>query len=302
MEPIVLIGTPEERVEIPAEEGVTKIGGVPHWLCGEPTNFLPNKCQSCGHDMALIVSADCPVTPGYDRVLYLYICPKCGSSARCFRQKVKSVEQPEDILAPPVAPVKEEPVKAVTDLKPVSTDSLMAALSALDDEPAPAKKQQPQKGKGKNKKPQKQYEKGYYPAYYVDIFEEPEEELDPNIKYVMASSADSTGSAAGFLEEDTAEVDPILVEYNTRLEREPSQVLRYCRGGQPLLQDKIRINVPKCPNCGGDRCFELEVIPTIISKLDPDNFDIDFGPILIYTCSKDCGEGTSEEHVIVCPP
>jgi pre-rRNA-processing protein TSR4 len=309
MERTVLIGIPEERVEIPAEEGVTKIGGVPRWLCGEPPNFLPNKCQSCGHDMVLIVSADCPVSPGYDRILYVYICPKCGSSAKCFRQKVKSPELTEDVIAPPL-PVepeaeeetKEEKPKAVSDLKPVSATSLMAALSALDDEPVVPKKQNPPKGKGKEKKPKKQYEKGYYPAYYVDIFEEPEEELDPSVKFVMASSADSTGSTPGFLEEDTADVDPILVEYNARIQREPEQVLRYCRGGEPLLQDKIRINVPKCPKCGGERIFELEVIPTIISKLDPENFDIDFGPILIYTCSKDCGEGSSEEHVIVCPP
>ena len=299
----VMIGTPEDRVEIPAEEDYTRIGGVPHWLCGEPANFLPNKCQSCGHDLALILSAVCPMGQVYDRVLFLYLCPKCGSSARVFRQKRKRPEEePEDVLAPvmPAEPEQKQE-KMIDELKPTTTDDLMAALAALDDEPP--KKQDNQKGKGKKQKPKKQYEKGYYPAYYVDIFPEPEEELDPDVKYVMASSAESTGSAMGLDEEDHPDVDPILVEYNTRISREPSQVLRYCWNGEPLLQDKMRINVPKCPKCGADRCFELEVIPTIISKLDPENFDIDCGPILVYTCSKDCGgEGTTEEHVIVCPP
>ena len=300
----VMIGTPEDRVEIPVEEDVSRIGGLPHWLCGEPTNFLPNKCQSCGHNLELIFSAVCPVGSQYDRVLFLYLCPKCGSSARCFRQKRKitTPAADNDVLAPPVAPEpkEEKPEKVLEEIKPTTQDDLFAALAAFD--ASAPKKQENQKGKGKKQKPRKQYEKGYYPAYYLDIFDEPEEELDPDVKYVMASSAESNSEFGGD-EEEKPEVDPILVEYNTRISREPSQVLRYCRGGEPLLQDKMRINVPKCPKCGGDRCFELEVIPTIISKLDPENFDIDFGPILVYTCAKDCGsDGTSEEHVIVCPP
>lgn len=98
-------------------------------------------------------------------------------------------------------------------------------------------------------------------------------------------------------------ITPELVEFNEHMSRCPDQVLRYCRFGEPLLQDKTDVsNIPKCPKCGANRIFEFEILPTIIYTLDPES-DMDFGPILVYTCSQDCGqEGTCDEHCIICSP
>ncbi|EAX86812.1 programmed cell death protein 2, putative [Trichomonas vaginalis G3] len=294
MEKPVYIGILDDRVEIPYDQTSTKMGGIPHWIAGEPKDVNKLKCDKCGKKLALLTSAVCPVSPGYDRTLYLYICPKCGLTAKCYRQKAKAVED-DCVLATPTP----EPEKPKVEIGAASKDDLMAAISSFDSFEPPAKG----KGKGgKNVKKQK-YEDGVFPAYYVDIDLEPEAQLDPDQKFIMASSNDSMGSASEFAgEEDRKDVDPILIEYNERISREPDQVLRYCFGGEPLLQDQMTIEVPKCPKCGADRCFEFEVIPVFINYLAPQNFDMDIGPILVYTCSRDCGEGSCEEHVIVCPP
>lgn len=293
MEKPVYIGVLDDRVEIPYDQTSSKMGGTPCWIAGEPKDIHKLKCDKCGKQLGLLASAVCPVTPGYDRTLYLYICPKCGLTGKCFRQKAKSTED-DDVIA--VAPA--EPEKPKVEIKAATKDDLLAALDAFDKADVA-----PQKGKGKGAAKKQKYESGTFPAYYVDIFEEPEAQLDPDMQYVMASSNDSVGSNAEFAhEEDRKDVDPCLIEYNERISREPDQVLRYCFGGEPLLQDPLKIEVPKCPKCGADRCFELEIIPVFINYLAPNNFDMDIGPILVYTCSKDCGEGSCEEHVFVCPP
>jgi pre-rRNA-processing protein TSR4 len=78
-------------------------------------------------------------------------------------------------------------------------------------------------------------------------------------------------------------------------------VIRYKRFGEPLLQEPIEFDVSDCPLCGAKRVFELELLPTIIFMLDPDS-PMDFGPILVYTCENDCGDGSCEEFCFVTPP
>jgi len=286
----VLIGVLDDRVEVPAEAGVTKVGGVPHWICAEPSEFSACNCPHCGSKLGLLVSADCPVSSGYDRVIFLFICPRCGKEARAWRQKKISPLEDEDIIPIPKAP---EPVKEK------NTNDLLAALDAFNMAPTPTQTTNKQQKKGK-KKPKVQYETGAFPAYYVSIFDEPEAMLDPDRPVIISGSADSTGS--DMAEEDGAEVDPILVEFNERISRVPNQVLRYSRGSEPLLQDPLEIVAPPCPCCGAPRVFEFEVIPTVIYMLAPDSEELDFGPILVYTCANDCGEGTFTEHCVICPP
>jgi hypothetical protein len=65
----VTIGIPEEPVFIPAEEGVSKIGGTPRWLCDEPPDLATSLCPSCHIPLALIFTGDCPIDDDYDRIL-----------------------------------------------------------------------------------------------------------------------------------------------------------------------------------------------------------------------------------------
>jgi pre-rRNA-processing protein TSR4 len=174
-------------------------------------------------------------------------------------------------------------------------DDLLAAFGSFG---APAKPPPKQAG---GKKPKRQREKGRFPGYYVETFEEPEATLGPEVRYVISTSPDSIG--AGMEEEDkmAVEVDPVLIEYNERMSRCPGQVIRYSRFGAPLLQEPVEFTVPDCPLCGAKRVFELELMPTVIYLLEPDS-GMDFGPILVYTCANDCGEGSCEEFCFVSPP
>ena len=288
-EPIVTLGVADDPVYEPAEEGVTKIGGVPRWLCGEPPALDKARCEKCGAPLALILSADCPLDDDFDRIIYLFVCPRCGGDAKAWRQK-----RP----AGPVAAAEDDtsPIFTMSDLKKptrANAADLLAQLASLG-EPEP-----PKKG---GKEPQKVREKGVFPAFYIETFDEPEAVLDPSVKYTISNSVDSVGSGFGG-EEDKPDVvvDPVLVEYNEKMSRCPSQVIRYCRAGSPLLQEPMKLRVPKCPKCGAERVFEVELMPTVIFQLAPES-DMDFGPILVFTCGKDCGDGTCEEHCIVCPP
>ena len=284
----VILGVPDDPVYEPAEEGVTKIGGSPHWLCGEPAGLDKARCEKCGAVLALILSADCPLDGDFDRIIYLYVCPRCGRDAKAWRQKR------------PVGPSSRAtadacPIFTADDFqKPARANAadLLAQLAALGE---------PEKPKKGQKEPEKVLEKGVFPAYYIDTFDEPEASLDPSVHYTISTSVDSVGSGMG--EEDRADVavDPVLVEYNEKMSRCPSQVIRYCREGTPLLQEPMKLRVPKCPSCGAERVFEVELLPTVIYQLAPES-EMDFGPILVFTCGNDCGQGSCEEHCIVCPP
>ncbi|CAG2106875.1 unnamed protein product [Medioppia subpectinata] len=70
----------------------------------------------------------------------------------------------------------------------------------------------------------------------------------------------------------------------------PKQVIRYQLMGSPLVNsDSHKLIVPKCESCGADRCFELQLMPALISYLRPLVptklcVDLDFASILVYTC------------------
>ena len=60
--------------------------------------------------------------------------------------------------------------------------------------------------------------------------------------------------------------------------------------GQGVINEK---DVPKCSHCGGQRKFELQIMPTIIHGREELG---DFGLVRIYTCVGSCGEGWKEEY------
>lgn len=50
-------------------------------------------------------------------------------------------------------------------------------------------------------------------------------------------------------------------------------------------------HIPLCPNCGGKRTLEFQVLPQLLSYLNIDHMDVhsfDFGSLYIYTCAHSC--------------
>jgi pre-rRNA-processing protein TSR4 len=84
--------------------------------------------------------------------------------------------------------------------------------------------------------------------------------------------------------------------------------------------------LPKCPYCGSNRTFELQLMPNILSLLcvtehamdeeqtanksgmDKWNVGMEFGTVMVFVCEKDCNGSTAndiedkvtyfEEHVV----
>ncbi|XP_014600105.1 PREDICTED: programmed cell death protein 2-like [Polistes canadensis] len=102
--------------------------------------------------------------------------------------------------------------------------------------------------------------------------------------------------------------DEMFHNFVTRIQDNPGQLLRYCRDkSAPILLYPMSGCVGKCRHCGAEMIFELQVLPTLIPKLilqpqSEENFQIEFGTVLIFTCLKSCWSSTDsyrEEHIIV---
>nr|CAD7459618.1 unnamed protein product [Timema tahoe] len=111
-----------------------------------------------------------------------------------------------------------------------------------------------------------------------------------------------------------SEGDDDFLRYNSRIKQNPGHVLRYDRGGEPLLVSGAHVmEVPPCPNCGAPRVFELQasdlvtedrtsverlynypkVLSTLLNHLGLDTVEksIDWGTLLVYTCEDSCDDG-----------
>ncbi|KAK2584828.1 hypothetical protein KPH14_007140 [Odynerus spinipes] len=102
--------------------------------------------------------------------------------------------------------------------------------------------------------------------------------------------------------------DKMFHDFVTRIQDNPGQLLRYCRDNcAPLLLYPMSNCIGRCRHCGSEMTFELQVLPTLIPKLilqprNEENFQIEFGTVLIFTCLKSCWSLTDscrEEHVVI---
>ncbi|XP_034174091.1 programmed cell death 2 like trus [Osmia lignaria lignaria] len=102
--------------------------------------------------------------------------------------------------------------------------------------------------------------------------------------------------------------DEMFHNFISQIQKNPGQLLRYSRDNSaPLILYPISGYVGKCQHCGSEMTFEVQILPTLISKLilqprTEKNFQIEFGTVLIYTCVRSCWSPMDlyrEEHVIV---
>jgi pre-rRNA-processing protein TSR4 len=113
-------------------------------------------------------------------------------------------------------------------------------------------------------------------------------------------------------------------QFYQRILRVPNQCMRYAYGSNPLLppskllnskstnnsnknrkQKKktnvvIKHDVPKCSKCNGNRLFEMQLMPSLLSTIEDAGYtnNMSWETILIYSCENSC-KNSYEEHVIV---
>merc|ERR1712217_119616 len=108
--------------------------------------------------------------------------------------------------------------------------------------------------------------------------------------------------------------------FQKRIGRSPTQVVRYCWGGEPIWiaappkdfpGSAARGSnggscVPRC-RCGAERIFEMQVLPTLPSQICAasslvSDLKIEWGTVAVYTCSADCVSNDPCEEVVLVQP
>lgn len=88
------------------------------------------------------------------------------------------------------------------------------------------------------------------------------------------------------------EKDEVFVEFRMKIDNYPDQILRYDRGGKVLYisQHNQIIDVPKCPECNGNRQFEFQIMPQLLNFLGLKDFVkcLDWGILAVFTCKQSC--------------
>lgn len=93
------------------------------------------------------------------------------------------------------------------------------------------------------------------------------------------------------------ECDRDFEKFNKRTKDEPTQIIRYDRGGTPLWVTKyeklkVESSIPNCTHCGSKRIFEFQVNPQLLNYLCIDEGHqtngIDWAGLYVYTCIKSC--------------
>lgn len=122
-------------------------------------------------------------------------------------------------------------------------------------------------------------------------------------------------------DEDEDPADIWMMKFQKRIDRSPTQVVRYCWGGEAFwiappakgfpgssARGAAGSSVPRCGLCGAERIFELQLLPTLPSQIkaacpaQATELKIEWGTVAIYTCSEDCvNNDPCEEFVLVQP-
>ena len=132
---------------------------------------------------------------------------------------------------------------------------------------------------------------------------------DPHPKSLKNKSKSPSPSANNEWQGEKYEVQKLLgfsetfAQFQKRIERPgcSGQMLRYHRGGMALRYEAKpnSESIEKCPFCNGERMFELQIMPQVVTLLeksfsDDPQFEISWATISIYVCSKECREGKAD--------
>ncbi|KAL5116825.1 hypothetical protein ACEQ8H_005306 [Pleosporales sp. CAS-2024a] len=162
-----------------------------------------------------------------------------------------------------------------------------------------------------------------FPRYQLDAeYETLDAPSTPQIPDNARMDIDPEGSGSGGKEDKDvfeSSIDKTFQKFADRLGQNPEQVLRYEFKGKPLLysdadtvgkllgphsenasssnskvtttSSRTGPGFPRCPNCGADRVFEVQLTPHAITELEAQDMSLDgmeWGTIILAVCAKDC--------------
>lgn len=94
-------------------------------------------------------------------------------------------------------------------------------------------------------------------------------------------------------------VDKVFSHFKKQISTYPEQIIRYERGGKPLLiaKEPTPESIPPCEHCGSARQFEFQIMPQTLVVLK--EADVDWGVLLVYTCKNSCTNSSGYKREFV---
>ncbi|KAI1725341.1 MYND finger domain-containing protein [Ditylenchus destructor] len=315
-----------------------KIGGLPAWLNPVTLPTLDElTCPTCKKQMAFLMQIYCTdqtdPTFAFHRTIYLFLCrnPECSKpndasnfvAFRCQLPRANGFYSSESALDPTV-------VGEVAD--PFYNESTYAKLCAVCGCSAGKKCARCTKRwyccrdhqvidwNREHKSTCGNNEAGdittstltndfLFPEFAVDIEDDEENEGEKLLRCIAQLKKFENvenGITPNDLEglEEFAK-DEAFNNFHNVISRNPEQILRYEKNGNPLLASDHAPepnDIPPCHICGSSRRFEFQLTPHLVSLLGVDSpgQSIDWATVMVFTCSQTCrmnDDGYGKEFV-----
>lgn len=146
-----------------------------------------------------------------------------------------------------------------------------------------------------------------FEPYYLNVmnksyFSENEKNSDLNLnlddfKNMAIEEDKSITKSEEYEESYLKHGDKIFHKFRKSIDYCPYQVVRYARGSNPLYIKNNKDFNPdsiKCSHCGSKCDFEFQLMPALVNYLKciNNNISIEFGVVIVYTCSNSCWNDT----------
>ncbi|KAL8561730.1 hypothetical protein ACOMHN_026013 [Nucella lapillus] len=264
----------------------SKVGGKPAWLSLKPVP--PTDCGKCHKQMAFLMQVysprEKPEEDAFHRTLFLFVCQnyECCSANDSTNFLVLRSQLPRknDFFSsdpPPDDPSEEEAAKYSAE-DPVVREAVFPEFELEMEEEDCSSDDSDNEEEEEKAGPQQQQQS-------VDI--PPSDLTDDDVNDLELMASKETDDQKQFL------------AFKKRVELNEDQVLRYCKGGEPLWvsvnHQAKEADIPPC-SCGAPRQFEFQVMPQLLNHLKVDQKDkssLDWGTLSVYTCAKSCATGNN---------
>lgn len=136
----------------------------------------------------------------------------------------------------------------------------------------------------------------------LDLLEPEPLNVEENIEKESDEDDDDEGVLKELENKQKAQEDVSFEVMKWARDCEPSACIRYGRATAPLWysdNNRPQVSVPPC-ECGAKRAFEFQVLPSALSCFK--HLDLEFGTILVFTCTADCVSSEYSQEIAVCQP
>nr|CAB3264722.1 programmed cell death protein 2-like [Phallusia mammillata] len=328
----VLLGVADERIlSGNADWATNKIGGFadfPHQVIVRPT------CLRCGCPQLLVVQVYCPLENSkYHRTIYLFCCPNktCWSenngwmvlriqSLEVKHKQEKTAKKDDFTWNDTDDDWGDENKSLDVDQKTDNNaeEEFLPSMTSnfthlsLESEGASGKSQSQTHGD----------QEPCFPSFYINVFNEHElEEYDANGDNYIKTLRDEYEAECETIQDNHHGIEGLSMGSSEPYERSDEkgknfhrfrkkvelcreQVLRYNHLGVPLLLSEAELpSVGNCAHCGRKLVFEFQLMPGLIPYLESGNKEedcIEFGTVLVYTCSQSCWNDDTNKPVPEC--